>query len=135
MKYLINFNQLNESKMLKKEDIDNFNKFFSLFNNSFQESKELSRKNVNPQEEFENFLQTLKRVRMGFLESNINIEDFSIYFPKLFKFVNDIMYVQNIRQAIEIKENIYKLIPLIQQDFEKFINKKRLEIKNYTEKN
>ena len=131
MKYLMNFNQLNESKILKKEDIDSFKKNFSLLNNSFQESKELGRRNVNPQKEFENFLQTLKRVRMVFLESNINIEDFSMYFPKLFKFVNDSMNVRDIRQATEIKGNIYKIMPLIQQDFEKFINKKESEIKTY----
>jgi hypothetical protein len=135
MKHIKNFTQLNEStdKIKLVEDINKLNQLHTLLNNSFEESKNIGKKGVNPQKEFEGLFNTAKRTRQTLMELNIDIENFSMYFMKLLKSINDIMNIRDIKEATEIKGRIYKIFPLVQQDFQNFISKKNNEIKKYTE--
>ena len=134
MKHLKNFIQLNESNKIKTfEDINKIKQLYTLLNNSFEESKNLGKKGINPQKEFESLFNTCKRTRQTFLEFNIDTQDVSMYFGHLLKGINDIMNVRDIREATEIKGKIYKVFPLLQQDFQNFISKQSNEIKKYTE--
>jgi|688.fasta_scaffold1040012_1 seryl-tRNA synthetase len=135
MKHIKNFTQLNEStdKIKLVEDINKLKQLHTLLNNSFEESKNIGKKGANPQKEFEGLFNTVKRTRQTLMELNIDIENFSMYFMKLLKSINDIMNIRDIREATEIKGRIYKIFPLAQQDFQNFISKKNNEIKKYTE--